>query len=368
MSKVLITTIADLGKLSNLKSNQSEAIIRAFRKKGHSVKVLCRDYSHYKASRILPLGATVPKILSFIEEKIPFPGRKITNYLIDLCSSLRVKKEYSLVVTIPSQFPKTLRKAKKLGITTLIYEGVAHPKTSYEIMRKEDPDYILNEQALETLRYVDYVLTLSEFAKESYIKNGFDPDKVLCAPTGVDSDKYKPGKKDDKFRVLAVGNYDLRKGFHYLLQAWDEMKLPDSELVILGNPLGKMKEIVAKYEKKLSDFKAVRYKDALSYYQNASIYVLPSLLEGSSKTIYEAMACGLPVLCTYESGSIARDKKDGFIIPSRNVKAIKEKILYLHKNPSKRFIMGRNARERVVDNYQWKHFSTRIFTELEKIK
>ncbi len=44
------------------------------------------------------------------------------------------------------------------------------------------------------------------------------------------------------------------------------------------------------------------------------------------------MSCGLPVICTYESGSVGRDKIDGFIIPTRDVDAIKEKIQYLYNN------------------------------------
>ncbi len=93
------------------------------------------------------------------------------------------------------------------------------------------------------------------------------------------------------------------------------------------------------------------------YYQAADIYVFPSLFEGSSLSIYEAMASGLPVVTTKNSGSIIRDKKDGFIIPIRDSQDTKEKILQLYQNKNLRQKMGASAREQI------KHFTWQIYEE-----
>ena len=63
----------------------------------------------------------------------------------------------------------------------------------------------------------------------------------------------------------------------------------------------------------------------------------------------QAMACGLPVICTTNTGGadLVREGRDGFILPIRDVEAIKEKILYFYENPEACTAMGESARSRV---------------------
>ena len=64
--------------------------------------------------------------------------------------------------------------------------------------------------------------------------------------------------------------------------------------------------------------------------------------------IVQAMACGLPVIATVNTGGpdIIRDGKDGFIIPIRDIEALKSKLLYLYQNEEIRKAMGQSAKER----------------------
>jgi glycosyltransferase involved in cell wall biosynthesis len=164
-----------------------------------------------------------------------------------------------------------------------------------------------------------------------------------------------PGeKRDSVFRVIVAGNYGRRKGFQYLLQARRELGLDNAELIVVGNPLDKMKSIVEQYRDERSIVFKAYTPNIVDAYQQSSLFVFPSLLEGSAKVTYEAMACGLPVVCTYESGSVVRDGKDGYIVPSRSVEALKEKIQYFYDHPDRLSEMGKSARSYMVDNYQWK--------------
>jgi len=70
---------------------------------------------------------------------------------------------------------------------------------------------------------------------------------------------------------------------------------------------------------------------------------------------YEAMACGLPVIVTQNSGSLARDKKDGFIVPIRDAETLAEKILFFYENPEKVSEMGVNARKR-IEEFTWQRY------------
>ena len=62
-------------------------------------------------------------------------------------------------------------------------------------------------------------------------------------------------------------------------------------------------------------------------YEWADVFCLPSLLEGSATVTYEAMAAGVPIITTIQSGSLVRDQIDGLIIPAGDIDAIVESLL-----------------------------------------
>ena len=99
--------------------------------------------------------------------------------------------------------------------------------------------------------------------------------------------------------------------------------------------------------------------DPQRFYSQASVFVLPSVEEGSALVSYEAMACGRPIIVTQNVGSVARDGIDGFVIPIRNVDALKEKILFFYEHPDKITEMGVNARKR-AEQFSWQSYGENI--------
>lgn len=125
------------------------------------------------------------------------------------------------------------------------------------------------------------------------------------------------------------------------------------------------KEICEKY-KNNKTIKFVGFTNPKEYYGISDVFVFPSIEEGSALVTYEAMASGLPLITTFNSGSIARDKKEGFIIPIRNIKVLKEKILYFYRNPKQIEKMGKAARK-LVENYSWERYEERLVEAYKKI-
>ena len=82
-------------------------------------------------------------------------------------------------------------------------------------------------------------------------------------------------------------------------------------------------------------------------------------MEGSSKSVFEAMASGLPVITTNYSGSIIRNGIDGFVVPAGNSTLIKEKMVELKSNYSLRKQMGEAAKKH-VSAYTWEKYSDNI--------
>jgi glycosyltransferase involved in cell wall biosynthesis len=87
----------------------------------------------------------------------------------------------------------------------------------------------------------------------------------------------------------------------------------------------------------------------------ADVFLLPSLCEGSATAVYEALAAGLPVITTENTGSVVRDGIDGFIVPVCDPQAIATAVLELADNPELRQIMSANAflraAEHTVESY-----------------
>jgi glycosyltransferase involved in cell wall biosynthesis len=83
----------------------------------------------------------------------------------------------------------------------------------------------------------------------------------------------------------------------------------------------------------------------------------------------QAMACGLPVICTTNTGGadLVRDGRDGFILPIRDVTAIKEKILYCYEHPEACKVMGESARLRVKAGFSWSDYGNKMIAAYRKI-
>ena len=100
-------------------------------------------------------------------------------------------------------------------------------------------------------------------------------------------------------------------------------------------------------------------------YAWADVFLLPSICEGSATVTYEALAAGLPVICTPNTGSIVRDGEEGFIVPIRDAEAIVERAHQLAENPDLRRTMGKAARERYEQEGSLTAYAARLLRAVQ---
>jgi glycosyltransferase involved in cell wall biosynthesis len=99
--------------------------------------------------------------------------------------------------------------------------------------------------------------------------------------------------------------------------------------------------------------------DVGAVYRAADLLALPSLHEGSPLVVYEAMACGLPIVTTpMGAGAIVRDGIEGFVLDPYDVRGWGERLRLLTSDVGLRLRMGRAARERVQD-FTWQAVGAR---------
>lgn len=273
----------------------------------------------------------------------------------------------------------SLRRAKELGAITVVERASSHILTQDELLQEEYRHWGVKtkpihpwviRKCLAEFAEADYITVPSRFAYDSMVERGVPEKKLILIPFGVTIKQFNhltiSHVAMDKFIVLFVGEVGLRKGVPYLLQAWSELNLKDAELWLVGAVAPDIKNILSKYCNR-KDIKPLGFrKDAPELMAKASIFVFPSIEEGSALATYEAMAAGLPVVTTVNSGSVVSDGQEGFVLPIRDVEALKEKVELLYNDRDLRKEMGERAWQRVQD-FTWHQYGENLVKAYEKI-
>ena len=158
--------------------------------------------------------------------------------------------------------------------------------------------------------------------------------KIEIIYNGIDIKEFKPAK-NKKFgktlKIICVARLIKRKGIDYLLEALGKLKNKDFLLTIIGegNEKENLKQLAEelKIKNKVNFLESVSHSKIANHYQQNDLFVLPSLNEGMSNTILEAMACGLPIITTNTGGAKELIKNNGFIVKPKSVNQLKNAIL-----------------------------------------
>jgi len=224
----------------------------------------------------------------------------------------------------------------------------------------------------------DYLLVPSSYVAETMIRSGIGAEKVFVLPYGVDTSflssqerRLEQAEEKHSFRILFVGQVLPLKGVHYLVQALENMKIPNVELIIIGNgDTGYLKLLNGLIPPGISvQFKShIPHMELKQYYSGSDVLVLPSLSDSFGLVVSEAMMAGLPVIVSENTGAkeIIRDGVDGFIVPIRDANALQEKLMYLYERPQERQIMGCASMER-VNEFSWDHYKDRLLAVYDQI-
>ncbi|QSR88593.1 glycosyltransferase family 4 protein [Methylacidiphilum caldifontis] len=278
---------------------------------------------------------------------------------------------------------KILQRAHSEGSLTLGEPVNAHPYVFSQILAEEDERLGLPkrnhlwkgaQRIVEEIKETDFLLVSSKWVKCSFIKEGYPADRIKILPYGVDVSRFKPSpRKDNIFRVICVAQITPRKGQVYLLEAWKKLKLPHAELCLAGAIDETMKPILSRYKDIFRYLGYCSYEKVAAFYQDSSVYVLPSLEDGFAVSTLEAMASGLPVITTDHNGAcdVIKQEINGFVVGIRSSEQIAYCLEYLYRNPLLCKEMGENAASSVFQCHNWKGYAQKlieIYEEMASIK
>ena len=273
----------------------------------------------------------------------------------------------------------TMQRAKGLGMIAMLDRTNSHIEYQTELLSEEynklGMEYVFNtpsviEKSVKEYHEADYICVLSSFVKRTFLEKGVLEDKLILTFSGVSLDDFKQVEKEDKiFRIIYCGGLTIKKGIHYLLEAVSSLKLKNLELWLVGNIVKDIRPFLDKYRNYYKFLGILPHYKLYRYFSQGSVLVLPSLEEGMVRVMLEAMACGLPIIATTNTGAedVVRNGIDGFIIPIRNVEALKEKITYMYESQNMCRQMGQNAKERVRKEFTWEQYADRIINACKNI-
>ena len=225
----------------------------------------------------------------------------------------------------------------------------------------------------------DRVIVFSNIQRDLLIRLGVPASRVAVIPNGVDVQKYSPGPSSFKAEVEArrifvyQGRIALEKNVESLLRAWKQAEMgSDCKLVIVGDgPLRPSLEPFYGPDAGVLwlGFEANEER-RIEILRGSDVFILPSLVEGLSLSLLEAMACGLACVAT-DAGAdgevlegYGENGDAGIILRTQSVHSQLRHILPLFRNlPELAVLMGQKARQRVLERYTL----SRNITQLEEL-
>lgn len=356
---------------------------------GIASKIIGRDLSKSFKKRIPKeldgrnYSVAIPEFLLWtglklgIKDFTPLFAAKLYGFF----SKMYIRKAQIFHVRSGSGFGGAIEKARHQNMKIIVDHSIAHP----HFMRVQlEEEYIKHGQKfrmgdnnsywngiIKDCEKADLILVNSQFVKETFINEGFPANKLEVILLGVRKDFFS--LKNDyqiksKVKFLFTGSYGFRKGSDYIQEALEKLDNEglDYEMIIVGDN----SEIPIEEKKKLSSFNFVGFvpQDELkSYLSNSDIYLFPSLCEGCASSAMEAMASGLPVIATKESGLPITNGINGIIIPSKDSSALVVEIHRLLSDEILRASLGRNAAMTIAKNYTWEQYSEKVYKLYQRI-
>jgi len=270
--------------------------------------------------------------------------------------------------------------AKQEGMVVLCDHSIAHPATLEFLIGNQGnlppkgqvgPMTKFWSNILNDVNQAGDVLVNSDFVKETFVNQGWNPGRIHVVYTGLDDEFLDAVPKriydirdNEPLKLLFVGELGPRKGGELLLQALQQINDLPWQLEIIGDIDPEIKyrfgSFLADYRVTVSGF--LPRLQLAEHMSRADIFVFPSLAEGSARVVFMAMACGCYVITTPNSGSIVEDGIHGLLVPPGDVdeleKAIRQALIIDRNNI---YRIGKSNAEVIRTNYTQHQYGDNLF-------
>ena len=245
-------------------------------------------------------------------------------------------------------------------------ELAAHPDCAVSLQKEWElslPQDDFDRLVAESARAKQF-LVASSFTRQTLIENGAAPASIRVIPYGVDLDRFHPSGElpggSGPLRLLFVGTINQRKGIKYLLEALRLVGSAQVELTVCGRVVDDL-SLFRPFGSQVRVRPAVSFSDLTAAYQNADLFVFPSVAEGFAQVLLEALASGLPILSTTHTAApdLIEEGREGFVVEPRRADLVAERIEWALRNRAALREMKFAARQR-AEQFTWQRFQDGI--------
>ena len=272
---------------------------------------------------------------------------------------------------------KKFSSCKKLILEQCVAPRITQIKMYKVLSQKYNLDfkpYLLNCNSLleiekNELALASQIICPSLYVKNELINTGVNNKKIRVIPYGFNNpfregiiiDNIKNKVKQNKFHILFVGNEAVRKGALDILEVAKELV---DENEIFFHFVGEISEELNLFN--INNFTSniimhgkLEKEELFEIYLKSSLFFLPSYLEGSALVNYEALSFGVPLLTTFESGSVISHQQQGYITNPGDTSEMKKHIMSLFNDKRLQLQLSTNAFN-LSKNYTLKQYKERL--------
>lgn len=211
----------------------------------------------------------------------------------------------------------SLRWAQARAIPTVLERSSAQIEEQSRLLREEHARLGLTWTAthpwIEAMELREYdlcntVAVPSLFVERSFLRRGFPAAKLYRNALGVDLSRFHPPATPPPppekvgLKVIYAGSLSVRKGIPDLLEGFSQADLPKAELTLVGGSTPELASLLAAQPDNVAALGHRPQAELLEHYGRAHCFVMASIEEGMAMVQMQALACGLPLICTTNTG------------------------------------------------------------------
>jgi len=303
-------------------------------------------------------------------------------FLFGFLSSFRIK-QFDVIYIRAGAGSRVIKRAKKLGKHVIVDYSSAHPNDIHNslVQSKSKNALIAFQQrknlwkmAINDVIESDIVVVNSQYVMNSLIKNGIPKEKIFLNHLPVDVEKI-PCKVlytlTNQINIAYSGRFISWKGCDTLLNVIENLSHTYKNITL--NIYGFVEShyykndlfIKLKQSERLVEHGLLDQEHLFRRLKEMDIYTFLSHSEGSAQSVKEAMAIGLPVICTESTGAPIQNNVNG-IICKNDLKSCCSSIIFLLENENQRFNLGSSARSEILHYHNNSKFTSLLQNLINK--
>ncbi len=256
----------------------------------------------------------------------------------------RLRPEHTAVYGFEYCSLATFLKARELGVRAVYDMPAPEPRLVQEILEAEiagfpelHTPYHRYTAAREDKRIArrraewnaaDLVIAASDYTRRSFARAGLPVDRVRVVPYGAPAPQAEAlaggSGEDEPLRLLWAGTFGIRKGAHYLIEAWRRGHFGRKARLRVFGTVGLPERLLKPLPEGIEFAGAIPRALLMDEYRRSDALVFPTLCDGFGMVASEAWSCGTPVITTDRAGAadLLQPGRNGLLIAAANADAI----------------------------------------------